>query len=153
MVPSQSGLIALIYCFGFNRFRRLTPLGRGKTARLIVVVGWDLRETMALHRQTRTFALGVLALGAAAFGCSLAGCSSPIADLPSLGSTDASAKPKEPYLPVHDLPPARDEAVIPPDQRAKIEAELAAARDRQASSSAAQNAGGQNSTAQNAGAK
>jgi len=36
------------------------------------------------------------------------------------------------YLPVHDLPPDRDQAVIPPDQRAKIEAELAAARDRQA---------------------
>ena len=33
---------------------------------------------------------------------------------------------------VHDLPPDRDQAVIPPDQRAKIEAELAAARDRQA---------------------
>ena len=35
------------------------------------------------------------------------------------------------YLPVHDLPPERDQAVIPPDQRAKIEAELAAARERQ----------------------
>jgi len=33
---------------------------------------------------------------------------------------------------VHDLPPARDEAVIPPEQRAKIEAELTKARDRQA---------------------
>jgi hypothetical protein len=32
---------------------------------------------------------------------------------------------------VHDLPPDRDQAVISPDQRAKIEAELAAARDRQ----------------------
>jgi len=32
---------------------------------------------------------------------------------------------------VHDLPPGRDQAVIPPEQRAKIEAELAAARDRQ----------------------
>ena len=105
---------------------------------------------MALHRQTRTFALGLLAFWVAALGCSLAGCSSPIADLPSLGSTDASAKPKEPYLPVHDLPPARDEAVIPPDQRAKIEAELAAARDRQASAPAAQNAGAQNAGAQNA---
>ncbi|WGD48767.1 hypothetical protein QA641_24295 [Bradyrhizobium sp. CB1650] len=61
----------------------------------------------------------------------LAGCSSQIADLMP---ADAQAHPKEPgaYLPVHDLPPDRDQATIPPDQRAKIEAELAAARDRQA---------------------
>lgn len=61
----------------------------------------------------------------------LAGCSSQLADLTP---ADAQAHPKEPgsYLPVHDLPPDRDQAVIPPEQRAKIEAELAAARDRQA---------------------
>lgn len=86
----------------------------------------------------RALTWGALALSAAAVGCSLAGCSSPIADLPSLGSADASVKPKEPYLPVHDLPPERDEAVIPPDQRAKIEKDLIAARDRQVSASAAQ---------------
>ena len=33
---------------------------------------------------------------------------------------------------MHDLPPERDQAIISPEQRAKIEAELAAARDRQA---------------------
>ncbi|MGX1322504.1 hypothetical protein AB7M17_005957 [Bradyrhizobium sp. USDA 377] len=61
----------------------------------------------------------------------LGGCSSQLADLMP---ADAQAHPKEPgsYLPVHDLPPDRDQATIPPDQRAKIEAELAAARDRQA---------------------
>lgn len=61
----------------------------------------------------------------------LAGCSSQLADLTP---ADAQVHPKEPgaYLPVHDLPPDRDQAVIPPEQRAKIEAELAAARDRQA---------------------
>ena len=41
------------------------------------------------------------------------------------------------YLPVHDLPPDRDEATIPPDQRAKIQADLIAARDRQAADSSA----------------
>jgi outer membrane murein-binding lipoprotein Lpp len=94
---------------------------------------------MSVDRQKRAFALGALVLSALA----LAGCSSPIADLPSLGApADLSAKPKDAstYLPVHDLPPQRDEAVIPPDQRAKIESELIAARDRQAS--AAQNANG-----------
>lgn len=61
----------------------------------------------------------------------LGGCSSQFADMTP---ADAQAHPKEPgaYLPVHDLPPDRDQAIIPPDQRAKIEAELAAARDRQA---------------------
>lgn len=93
--------------------------------------------------------MGALALSAAALGCSLAGCSSPIADLPSLGAADSSTKPKEPFLPVHDLPPERDEAVIPPDKRAKIESELIAARDRQASASAAQSSTAQNPPAQN----
>ena len=61
----------------------------------------------------------------------LGGCSSQLADLTP---ADAQAHSREPgsYLPVHDLPPDRDQATIPPDQRAKIEAELAAARDRQA---------------------
>jgi hypothetical protein len=70
---------------------------------------------------------GALLIAAFAMG----GCSSQLADLTP---ADAQAHPKEPgsYLPVHDLPPDRDEAIIPPEQRAKIEAELAAARDRQA---------------------
>lgn len=91
-----------------------------------------MHTTMSLDRQTRGFALGALALSAVLVLCAFAGCSSPIADMPSLGSADSSAKPKDAFLPVHDLPPDRDDAVIPPDQRAKIEAELAAARDRQA---------------------
>lgn len=61
----------------------------------------------------------------------LAGCSSQLADLTP---ADTQAHPREPggYLPVHDLPPERDQAVITPEQRARIEAELAAARERQA---------------------
>jgi hypothetical protein len=91
---------------------------------------------MFVDRHKRAFALGGLALFALAFS----GCSSPIADMRSLESpSDAPAKPKDPYLPVHDIPPDRDETLIPPDQRAKIEAELAAARDHQAS--AGQNSG------------
>lgn len=70
---------------------------------------------------------GALLIVAFAMG----GCSSQLADLTPAG---AQAHPREPgsYLPVHDLPPDRDQAIIPPEQRAKIEAELAAARDRQA---------------------
>ena len=80
---------------------------------------WDLQKTLPIR--------GALLIAALALG----GCSSQLADMTP---ADAQAHPREPgtYLPVHDLPPDRDQAVIPPEQRAKIEAELAAARDRQA---------------------
>ena len=70
------------------------------------------------------------------------GCSTSIADLPGVGLPgDAPQRPKEAagYLPVHDLPPDRDEAALKPAEQAKIEAELRAARDRQAASAAAPN--------------
>jgi hypothetical protein len=72
----------------------------------------------------------------------VSGCSTSIADLPGVGLPgDAPARPKEAnsYLPVHDIPPARDEAVIKPAEQAKIQSELAAARDRQAAAAAAPN--------------
>jgi hypothetical protein len=92
---------------------------------------------MSVDRDKRVFALGALLTAALA----LSGCSSSILDLPGASTTsDAATHPKEPdpFLPVHDLPPDRDEAVIPPDQRAKIEKELKDARDRQASAAAGQ---------------
>ncbi len=92
---------------------------------------WDFLKPMSVERNNRALVLGVLLQSALALG----GCSSSIADLPLVGTpADAPARPNEPgtYLPVHDLPPDRAEAVIPPAERAKIEKELAAARDRQA---------------------
>jgi hypothetical protein len=77
----------------------------------------------------------VLLLSALALG----GCSMSIADLPLVGTpADAPERPKEAgaYLPVHDLPPDRQEAALAPAERAKIAAELAAARDRQGSTAA-----------------
>ena len=65
----------------------------------------------------------------------LANCTSQIADLPAVGTpADAPARPKDPggFLPVNDLPPNRDEAAMDPKERAKIQAELTKARDRQA---------------------
>ncbi|WP_035648452.1 hypothetical protein [Bradyrhizobium sp. ORS 285] len=64
----------------------------------------------------------------------LAGCSSSIVDMPSLDA-DAAAHPKEPagYLPVNDVPRDRGTPTISPEERARIEKELTAARDRQAS--------------------
>jgi hypothetical protein len=87
---------------------------------------------MPIDRITGFALAGVLLLGALTLG----GCSSSIADLPLVGTPgDAPARPKEAgsYLPVHDLPPDREEAAITPAERAKISGELAAARDRQAS--------------------
>ena len=91
---------------------------------------------MSVVRVERALAWGALLAVALALG----GCATSIADMPLIGTpADAPARPKEAgaYLPVEDLPPKRDEAVIAPDQQAKIKAELAAARDRQAAAAAA----------------
>ena len=77
--------------------------------------------------------LTVLALG---------GCSTSIADIPlGTASSDARAKDQSAYPPVNESPPARDEAVIEPAERAKIQKELIAARERQASAAAAKDQG------------
>ena len=81
----------------------------------------------------------------------LGGCATSIAQLPIVGTpADAPAPPSEPgtYLPVHDMPPDRDEPVIPAAERAKIEKELIAARDRQASVVKAQGSNAQGSNGQ-----
>jgi len=77
---------------------------------------------------------GALALASA---LTLGGCATSIADLP-LGPADAPARSKDvgDYLPVHDLPPDRTQAAMNPAEQARIEAELEAARERQASAAA-----------------
>jgi hypothetical protein len=89
-----------------------------------------------LDRRKRVLALGALLASALALG----GCSTSIAELPLAGiPADAPERPKEAgaYLPVHDLPPVREESAMAPAERAKIQSELIAARDRQASTAAA----------------
>lgn len=74
----------------------------------------------------------------------LGGCASTIADLPVVGlPADAPARPKESrgYLPVHEMPTARDETAMAPADQAKLQSELIAARDRQAAAAAATAAG------------
>jgi hypothetical protein len=93
---------------------------------------------MPVDRTKSALAAAVLLLSALALG----GCSTSIADLPLVGTpADAPERPKEAgaYLPVHDLPPDREQAALTPAQRAEIQKELLAARDRQASEAAAQN--------------
>jgi hypothetical protein len=90
---------------------------------------------MSVDREKGALVWGALLLSALALG----GCSTSIADLPLVGTpADAPTRPKEAgnYLPVEDLPPNRDEAVIAPTEQAKIKAELLAARDRQAAAGA-----------------
>ena len=91
---------------------------------------------MSIGQKKQALALGALLLSALA----LAGCSTSIADMPFVGTpADAPGRPKEAgsYLPVNQLPPDRDETAMDPAQRAKIQNELTAARDRQASATAA----------------
>src|SRR5713226_5323595 len=91
---------------------------------------------MSVGRQSKVVAWGVLLIAALALG----GCSTSIADLPLVGTpADAPARPKEAgvYLPVHDLPPDREESAMAPAERAKVKSELIAARDRQESAAAA----------------
>jgi len=95
---------------------------------------------MSVDRKTRAVAAGVLLLSALALG----GCATSIADMPLVGTpADAPARPKETgsYLPVHDLPPDREKAAMAPSEQAKVSNELAAARDRQASTNAAKKPG------------
>jgi hypothetical protein len=94
---------------------------------------------MSVDRNIWALAAGMLLLSALALG----GCSISIADLPLVGTpADAPERPKEAgaYLPVHDLPPDREQQELAPAERAKIQAELVAARDRQASAAAAKEA-------------
>ena len=95
---------------------------------------------MPVDRTIRLWSIAALFASALALG----GCSTTIADLPGVGvPSDAPERPKEAsgYLPVHDLPPDRDEAAMKPAEQAKIQAELKAARDRQASSGTAPKTG------------
>jgi len=88
------------------------------------------------REENRALALGALLLLALALG----GCSISIADLPLVGTpADAPARAKDnsAYLPVNELPPDREEAAMNPAERAKIQSELVAARERQASAAAA----------------
>ena len=87
---------------------------------------------MPVDRKISALAVGLLLLSALPLG----GCATSIADMPIVGTpADAPARPKEAgtYLPVHDLPPDREQAEMTPAEQAKALKELAAARDHQAS--------------------
>lgn len=85
-----------------------------------------------LYRGQRSAVFAGLTLVALTLG----GCSIPMADLPLVGlPANTPARPATPaeYLPVHDMPAPRRETVLNPAQQEKLEKDLVAARDRQAS--------------------
>src|SRR5215470_6891481 len=93
---------------------------------------------MSVGGTIRLLMTGMLLAASLAVG----GCSTQIADLPAVGlPADAPPRPKEAgsYLPVHDLPPERAESAMKPDEQKRIQSELIAARDRQASSGTPKN--------------
>ncbi len=76
------------------------------------------------------------AAGALLLAVALGGCASQIADAPLVGlPANTPARPANlgEYLPVHDVPAPRQETVLNQAEQARLEKELLAARDRQAS--------------------
>jgi len=87
---------------------------------------------LSVERKTRSL---IVAAGLIIVCATLAGCSIPVADLPGIGvpgSAPARSENPPSYLPVHDVPPPRDEAVLSPDEQKKIQTDLLNARDKQA---------------------
>lgn len=71
---------------------------------------------------------------AAILSLAAGGCASTVANVPVVGlPANTPARPDTPgeFLPVHDLPPPRQDAVLDAQQQEKVEKDLAAARDRQ----------------------
>jgi len=99
-----------------------------------------IAELLGSVRYGGTILLAII-LATASLG--LASCSVPIADLPVVGVPEgAPARPKDPgaFPAVHDMPAAREQPALAPAEQAKIESELAAARDRQSKAAADANA-------------
>ena len=63
---------------------------------------------------------------------SLGGCASSSSSLMDAHAEAPAPAKTSRYLPVEDLPPARDQAAMTRDEQAKLKKELLAARDRQA---------------------
>ena len=86
-----------------------------------------------MSKDGRTTSLATAALLLS--GLSLGGCATSTAGSSLMDArAEAPAPPKASvYLPVEDLPPKREKPAMTPDERLKLQKELIAARDRQAS--------------------
>jgi hypothetical protein len=89
------------------------------------------------ERKITAFAAAALVLSS----LSLGGCATSTAGSLMDARAEAPAPPKTSvYLPVEDLPPKREKPAMTPDERLKLQKELIAARDRQASAGKAKGA-------------
>ena len=93
------------------------------------------RQRKSFARRAGLLCRAGLTVGCLAVAAGLAsGCATQLADAPIIGvPANAPARPATPtaYLPIHDVPPPREEVVPSDDQRARLSKELLAARDRQ----------------------
>lgn len=80
----------------------------------------------------------LLAFALSAGGCLMSVADSPLAEPTAETTASVRGKDTHAYIPVHGMPMDRIEPMMDPVQRAKIQAELIAARDRQASAAAAE---------------
>lgn len=95
-----------------------------------------MRGPCKQRRRGRGVVAAAMLLAGVCLGPGLGGCSISLSDMP-FGGNDAPAKnDAESFPAVNDLP-NRDEAVLAPAERNKIEQELIAARERQANANAA----------------
>jgi hypothetical protein len=89
---------------------------------------------MSKDRRATSLATAALLLS----GLALGGCATPTGGSSLMDArAEVPAPPKTSvYLPVEDLPPKREKPPMTPDERLKLQKELIAARDRQASKAA-----------------
>jgi len=89
-----------------------------------------------MSKDRRTTSLAVVALLLS--GLSLGGCATSTGGSSLMDARAEAPAPPKPkvYLPVEDLPPKREKPPLTPDERLKLQKELVAVRDRQASKTA-----------------
>ena len=112
-------------------------------SRAFLGVGFSVQVIDGDFVKSLTFTRGlhlVLALAVIASAASVGGCASTVADLPYVGlPADAPARKPQTgtYIPVHDLPADREIAKLDAAERARLQAELVATRDKQNAAGAA----------------
>lgn len=82
-------------------------------------------------KRTTALAAAPLLLSLSLGGCVTANSGSSLMDAHAEAPMPAPTEPMG-YLPVEDLPPPRDQAIMTRDEQMKLKKELLAARDRQA---------------------
>jgi hypothetical protein len=89
------------------------------------------------ERKIAAFAAGLLLASLSLGGCASSTAGSSLMDARAEAPAPAKASA---YLPVEDLPPQREKPAMTADERLKLQKELIAARDRQATAAKAQGA-------------